>query len=234
MGTDIQQLFTQIAPTYDKLNRWLSFSRDRQWRAKAIAAATAKLEMRVVDLCAGTLDLTVACLKRFPHARITAIDFSQRMLDLGLKKVPHVFHAQTDLRCGDALATGLPDRSADCVMCAFGMRNLADQHRALAEIRRLLAPEGEFVMLEFFPPETRLARLFAKTYGRFVIPALGGLIAKNRAAYEHLRDSTASFYPLSAYRALLAQHGFIVTRAEYLSGGICGLIVARKSDDNFF
>lgn len=229
MESNLQQLFTNIAPTYDKLNRWLSFSRDRQWRTKAIATATATLEMRVVDLCAGTLDLTVACLKRFPHARITAIDFSQKMLDLGIKKVPHVFHAQTELRCGDAMATGLPNGQTDLVMSAFGMRNLPDQQRALTEIRRILAPEGEFVMLEFFQPETRRARFFAKTYGRFVIPTLGGLISKNRAAYEYLRDSTAAFYPLPAYRALLAQYGLTVRHSEYLSGGICGLVVATKN-----
>lgn len=225
---DLQQLFTSIAPTYDKLNHWLSLSRDKQWRTQAIAMLTARLEMRVVDLCAGTLDLTLACLKRFPHAQITAIDFSQKMLDIGLTKLPHVFHRMVELRCGDALATGLPAGKADVVMCAFGMRNLPDQHRALQEIHRLLAPHGECCLLEFFQPAMRTARLFAKTYGRYIIPLLGGLVAKNRAAYEHLRDSTAMFYPLPAYRALLVQYGFAVRHSEYLSSGICGLVVAEK------
>lgn len=226
--SDIQQLFTTIAPTYDTLNHWLSFSRDKQWRTRAIAAASARLEMRVVDLCAGTFDLTLACFKRFPHARVTAVDFSQRMLDLGCAKLPHFFQQQVALRCADATATGLPDRSADLVLCGFGLRNLPDQRRALQEIRRLLAVGGECVILEFFQPTTRIARLFAKTYGRYIVPMLGGLIAKNRAAYEHLRDSTATFYPMPAYRALLTQHGFAIRRAEHLTGGICGLLVAEK------
>lgn len=225
---NLQQLFTDIAPTYDKLNRWLSLSRDRQWRMRTIEAISARLEMRVVDLCAGTLDLTATCLKRFPQAQIVALDFSQKMLDLGIKKIPHVFHRQVELKCTDALDTGLPERCADVVMCAFGMRNLPNQELALREVKRLLRIGGELVILEFFQPQTRAARMVAKTYGRFAIPLLGGLVSKNREAYKYLRDSSAAFYSLAAYRGLLSQHGFQIRRSEYLSGGICAMLIAEN------
>lgn len=226
---DLQQLFTNIAPTYDKLNRWLSFSRDRRWRTRAIAALTPRLSFRVLDLCAGTLDMTVAMLRRFPQSMITSVDFSAKMLDLGMRKVPHVFQRQVETRCEDAMRFAFPDHAFDVVLCAFGMRNLPDQVRALQQIRRVLEPNGELVILEFFQPTTTTARWFGRTYGRYVIPLLGGLLAKQRPAYEYLRDSTAAFYPLPAYRALLRQHGFRVRTAEELSGGVASLIVAEPA-----
>ncbi|MBI4237514.1 MAG: ubiquinone/menaquinone biosynthesis methyltransferase [Deltaproteobacteria bacterium] len=226
---DLQQLFTNIAPTYDKLNRWLSFSRDRRWRTHAIGAITPRLSFRVLDLCAGTLDMSVAMLRRFPQATITCVDFSAKMLELGMRKVPHVFQRQVETRCEDAMRFAFPDHSFDVVLCAFGMRNLPDQVRALQQIRRVLEPNGELVILEFFQPTTTAARWFGRTYGRYIIPLLGGLLSKQRPAYEYLRDSTAAFYPLSAYRALLRQHGFHVRVAEELSGGVASLIVAEPN-----
>lgn len=224
---NIHTMFSEIAPTYDKMNRWLSFSRDKQWRTRAAAAITNTLDLRCLDLCAGTLDMTVAILRRLPHANITAVDFSGPMLKLGVEKVPHVFRAQVDIREEDALHLSLPDHSVDTVVCAFGMRNLPDQARALEQIYRVLAPGGELILLEFFQPETRSAKFFARTYGRYGIPLLGNLLSHHKTAYRYLRDSTAAYYPLSAYRALLRQHHFTIRHVEQLSRGVASLIVAE-------
>lgn len=224
---NIEGMFSTIAPTYDKLNRWLSFSRDHRWRQRAIQAVTAQRDLRVLDLCAGTLDMTLTLLQRFPHAQATAVDFSQAMLDHGRTKIPFRLQPQVELRREDALRLSLPAARYHAVLCAFGMRNLPDQVRALREIRRVLIPGGELVILEFFQPTTRAARLFAQTYGRYCIPLLGGLVSKHRAAYEYLRDSTAAFYPVPAYRALLQQEGFTVRNTRALSGGIAYIIDAQ-------
>lgn len=226
---NVQAMFTEIAPTYDKLNRWLSFSSDKKWRDRAIAQLTAKLDMRVLDLCAGTCDMTLALLQRLPHATVTCVDFSQEMLDRGCEKIPHVFRPHVTVQCEDALSLSLTDGAVDTVMCAFGMRNLPDQSRALREIHRVLVPGGELAILEFFQPATWAAKTFAATYGRFIIPWLGGMISKRPTAYRYLHESTMGFYSLAAYRALLVTHGFTIRSVDQLSGGIANLILAVKS-----
>ncbi len=226
---NIQHMFSEIAPTYDRLNRWLSFSHDQKWRTRTIAALTAKLDMRVLDLCAGTCDMTVALLQRLPHATITCVDFSAAMLERGAEKIPHVFRPHVTLQCEDAAQLSLPDTSIDTTMCAFGMRNLPDQSRALREIHRVLVKGGEFAILEFFHPTTWVAKTFATTYGRFVLPWLGGKISRRPDAYRYLHTSTIAFYSIAAYRALLETHGFAVRSVEDLSGGIANLIMAIKT-----
>lgn len=226
---NIQAMFTEIAPTYDTLNRWLSLSTDAKWRTRAIATLAATLDMRVLDLCAGTCDMTIALLRRLPHATVTCVDFSQEMLRRGLEKIPEVFRPHVTVRCEDALQLSLADHTVDTVMCAFGMRNLPDQSRALREIHRVLVPGGEVAILEFFHPATWIARTFASTYGRFIIPWLGGIISRRPNAYRYLHESTMAFYSLAAYRALLVTHGFAIRRVEHLSGGIANLIVAVKT-----
>jgi demethylmenaquinone methyltransferase / 2-methoxy-6-polyprenyl-1,4-benzoquinol methylase len=224
----IQQMFDDIAPTYDKLNRWLSLSSDHTWRARAIAAIAPRLTLRVLDLCAGTLDMTAELLKHHPHAEVTCVDFSQPMLDLGLAKIPTALQSRVTMTCEDALNLSLPDASVDVVVCAFGIRNLPDQIKALTEIHRVLTPDGQFIIIEFFQPTTWSSRLFTKTYGKYVVPWLGGKISHNPEAYEYLHKSTKAFYPLAAYRALLTMHGFHVEKTANLSGGIANLVNARK------
>lgn len=222
----IEEIFRRIAPRYDRLNRVLSWKRDVRWRERAIAALSLPAEAHVLDLCAGTMDMAVLLLRRYTQVKILCADFCEPMLKIGREKIPHVFHPQVETLCCDAQDLPCADASFDAVLCAFGMRNIPDQHRALAQVARVLKPGGQFVILEFFPPTTKLASLFANTYVRFVIPYLGGFLAKDRAAYQHLRDSTAAFYPLPAYRALLRQFGFHITHETPCSGGIATLLIA--------
>ncbi len=226
MNSTVAELFSRIAPHYDRLNHLLSFSRDKKWRQEMIDAITPRLSLRVVDLCAGTLDCTVATLRRFPQAEVLAVDFSQEMLDYGMSKVPHVFQNHVDIQCGNVLGLDIPPRSMDVVLCAYGMRNIADQTKILKQIQGWLAPDGELIILEFFRPRTRAARLFSTTYSKYVLPMVGGLVSGDSNAYRYLHDSIREFYSLPAYRALLAQCGFHVIRDEDLTGGITSLVVA--------
>lgn len=226
MTSPIADLFSRIAPSYDKLNHLLSFSRDKKWRQKMIAAITPRLSLRVVDLCAGTLDCTVATLRKFPQAEILAVDFSQEMLDQGYAKVPHVFQNHVNIQCGDVLEMNLPPRSVDVVLCAYGMRNIPDQTAILKKIQSWLAPDGELIILEFFKPKSRMARLFSNTYSKYILPTVGGLVSGDSSAYKYLHNSIQEFYSLSAYRALLTQCGFHIMHDEDLTGGITSLVVA--------
>ncbi len=226
MTSPIADLFSRIAPSYDKLNHLLSFSRDKAWRKKMIDAITPRLSLRVVDLCAGTMDCTVALLRKFPQAEVAAVDFSQEMLDQGFAKVPHVFQNHVSIQCMDVLQMELPPRSVDVVLCAYGMRNIPDQAAILKKIQGWLAPDGELIVLEFFNPRSRMARLFSNTYSKYILPTVGGLISGDSSAYKYLHNSIQEFYSLSAYRALLSQCGFQVVSTEDLTGGITSLVVA--------
>lgn len=226
MTSPIANLFSRIAPSYDKLNHLLSFSRDKKWRQQMIDAITPRLSLRVVDLCAGTLDCTVQLLRRFPQAEVVAADFSQEMLDQGLAKIPHVFQNHVTVQCVDVLQMEFPQRSVDVVLCAYGMRNIPDQAAILKKIQGWLAPDGELIVLEFFKPKSRIARFFSNTYSKYVLPAVGGLVSGDSSAYKYLHNSIRDFYSLPAYRALLNQCGFHVISDEDLAGGITSLIVA--------
>lgn len=226
MTSPIANLFSRIAPSYDKLNHLLSFSRDKKWRQQMIDAITPRLSLRVVDLCAGTLDCTVQLLRRFPQAEVVAADFSQEMLDQGLAKIPHVFQNHVTVQCVDVLQMEFPQRSVDVVLCAYGMRNIPDQAAILKTIQGWLAPDGELIVLEFFKPKSRIARFFSNTYSKYVLPAVGGLVSGDSSAYKYLHNSIRDFYSLPAYRALLNQCGFHVISDEDLAGGITSLIVA--------
>lgn len=219
-------MFDTIAPTYDRANRWLSFSTDQRWRARAIRALGAR--RHVLDLCAGTLDMTIALLRAQPACTVTCVDFSQPMLDIGRTKLTPTMTARTRVLCEDALALSLPNNSVDGVMCAFGMRNLPDQPRALQEIARVLVPGGRCVILEFFQPTTWLAKLFARTYGQYILPWMGGLISRQTSAYQYLHRSTQQFATLADYTALLRGHGLRVTSVDNLSGGIASVVVCEK------
>lgn len=229
MTSPIADLFSRIAPSYDKLNHLLSFSQDKKWRDKMINAITPRLSLRVLDLCAGTLDCTVATLRRFPQADILAVDFSQDMLDAGLGKVPHVFQRQVEIKCADVLQLDIAPGSVDVVICAYGMRNISDQTALLHKISSWLAPEGELIILEFFKPRTRLARIFSNTYSKYILPTVGGFVSGDSSAYKYLHNSIQEFYSLIAYRALLTQCGLQLVSSEDLTGGITSLVVARLS-----
>lgn len=225
MSKAVQELFESIAPTYDFLNHCLSFSIDKRWRDKAVEGLEGLRPNRILDLCAGTLDLTQKLLQKFPKQQVHAVDFSLAMLEAGSSKVEK---SKNSFRiCADGHRLPFSDRSFEAVLCAFGIRNLEDRDKACGEIRRVLKPGGRLVVLEFFRPESFFPQLFHQTYGKYVLPRIGGAISKNRAAYEYLQNSIAEFLSVEEYCNLLKGHGFKNTQSLALSGGIAHRVVAE-------
>ncbi len=227
MSKAVQKLFTEIAPKYDFLNHCLSLTIDRRWRDRAVGRLKGQKLTRILDLCAGTLDLSQGLLEEFPRAQVVAVDFSLAMLESGRQKVATSMACH--LLCADGHSLPLLDESFDAVVCGFGIRNLECRQRAIEEIHRVLKPGGHLLILEFFRPEGGLAKAFYQTYGRFVIPKLGGLISKNPEAYQYLQDSIQRFYSIYEYQALLRDNGFSDVETQKLSGGIAHEILACKS-----
>ena len=227
MSEQVQKLFDTIAPRYDLLNSLLSFRVDRRWRGEAVKTLQGDGCRRVLDLCAGTLALTISLLRTNPRARVTAVDFSRAMLEKGREMLPVGLRPRVKFLVADAMRLEMPPDCYDAVMCAYGMRNIDDNERVLKKILGTLRPGGKLVVLEFFRPEGILSQLFNLTYAEFVIPVLGKLVSKHPNAYHYLRDSVRNFYTPSAYRELLRTVGFENIAIKPQSGGISHLITAE-------
>ncbi len=227
MSKEVQELFTSIAPSYDFLNHFLSLSIDKRWRDKAIASLGKRAPGRVLDLCAGTLDLTQKLTQKFPASEIVAADFALAMLEEGKAKIRGKDKAYRI--CADGHQLPFAGNSFDAVLCAFGIRNLEKRPEAAREIRRVLKPGGKLIVLEFFRPSRFFSKFFYQTYGKYVLPRLGGVLSKNRKAYEYLQNSIQHFLSVEEYCQLLLDHGFSKPEVLPLSGGIAHRIVAEAS-----
>jgi demethylmenaquinone methyltransferase/2-methoxy-6-polyprenyl-1,4-benzoquinol methylase len=219
-------MFSAIAPRYDLLNHLLSFQADRLWRRQAVQLLCGK--NKILDLCAGTLDLSIALAKQSPNTSIDAVDFSEEMLDLGRSKLTDGLSDRIKTHSADIQKLPFKDKSYDGAMVAYGMRNVDDNQRALTEILRVLRPGAKFVILDFFKPSHVAAKLFHVTYGRFVVPFLGGLISGNRQAYRYLRDSIRGFYTAEDYESLMNRCGFQNVTFKHQWGGASTLFIGAK------
>ena len=214
----VQQMFDRIAPTYDTLNRVLSLGIDQSWRKRAVAALGAIYGRRVLDVCAGTLDL--ATLAVDAGAEVVATDFSHAMLARGRGKV------LVPLVRADALHLPFADASFDGVICGFGLRNLDDPRRGLAEMRRVCKPGARVVILEFFRPRRALTRAVQQLYNQRVLPAVGGLVSGDGAAYRYLATSIARFMTRAEAEASCEELGFAEVHGRDLTLGIASIVVA--------
>lgn len=225
---NIREMFSRIAPTYDVLNRTLSASIDQRWRKKAIAYIPLKENLKILDLCAGTLDLTLAILQKFPNAQVTALDFSEKMLEIGEKKIPPEKKAQVQILVGDAMNLEFEPETFDAVICGFGMRNVVDNERCLQQIYKVLAPLGRVIILEFFKPISLQGKLFHSTFGKWVLPRLGKMISKDPEAYEYLFNSIQSYYSLEEFVNLLINKNFHLLDRKNLTSHIASIVVGQR------
>jgi demethylmenaquinone methyltransferase/2-methoxy-6-polyprenyl-1,4-benzoquinol methylase len=222
----VRAIFTAIAPTYDRLNRIISFRFDQGWRRYAIGRLGWEREPEGIylDLCAGTLDFG-ATLARRPgfRGRIVGADFVPRMLELGRDKSSRLVPITAD-----ALELPFPDQAFDGAMVGWGVRNLVDIDAGLAETARVLRPGAKLVILEMALPRQRLLRTAFQFYFRRVMPLIGRWISKHTTAYSWLPESTRVFPPPPELARRMQAQGFDDARYELLMGGVCALYVGTK------
>lgn len=248
----VRDMFSRIAPRYDLLNHLLSFSLDRVWRrrtARRFRHILRRTDARVLDLCCGTGDLTLALLAeaekgeiltqrsqrhgvradaRDPQEERAAVwgsDFAHPMLVRARQK-----SAATRARYfeSDALQLPVADASLDLVTAAFGFRNLANYAAGLREIWRVLRPGGEVGILEFAAPRSRCIGAMYKLYFTQLVPRLGGAVSGSRAAYAYLPASVEKFPRNEELHAKMREIGFADPRADLWTFGIVALHTARK------
>ena len=222
-------MFDAIAPRYDLLNHVLSVGLDRGWRDRAVDALALPDHARVLDVCTGTADLAIATVMRARGASVIGVDFAGEMLRLGLTKVRN---ASLDRRIrlvrGDAARIPVADGSCDAATIAFGIRNVAEPDRALAEIARVLKPGGRLAILEFGQPAIPGLRSLYSWYFRYVLPLIGRLVSKHKSAYSYLPASVGTFPPPSEFAGTLTATGFSHVEAVPLTFGIVYLFVAER------
>jgi demethylmenaquinone methyltransferase / 2-methoxy-6-polyprenyl-1,4-benzoquinol methylase len=226
----IAGMFDAIAPRYDLLNHLLSAGLDRGWRNRAIDALGLAGDARVLDVCTGTADLAIATVSRAPGATVIGLDFAGEMLRRGLAKVRD---ASLDRRIrlvrGDASLIPLAGRSCDAATIGFGIRNVAQPERALAEIARVLRPGGRLAILELGQPRFPGIRSVYAWYFRQILPRIGRLLSRHQSAYSYLPASVGTFPPPSEFAGTLAATGFSHVRAVPLTFGIVYLFVAERA-----
>lgn len=226
----IAGMFDSIAPRYDLLNRVLSLGLDQQWRKRGVAALQLGARARVLDLCSGTADLAIAATARYADASVVGIDFSGAMLRLGLEKVRRAgLERRIRLVRGDATRIPLADASCDGATIGFGIRNVAEPERALAELARVLRPGARLAILEFGQPRVPGIRTLYSWYFRYLLPAIGRRVSHHQSAYSYLPASVGTFPPPDEFARTIARHGFADVQAVPLTLGIVYLYIARRA-----
>ncbi|MDI6766228.1 MAG: bifunctional demethylmenaquinone methyltransferase/2-methoxy-6-polyprenyl-1,4-benzoquinol methylase UbiE [Bacteroidota bacterium] len=225
---NIQVMFNKIAPTYDLLNRLISFGLDQAWRKKAIALLAVNNESKILDIAAGSGDITLALAKHGPKL-IVATDFALRMFNVFRQKLDTGEFSQliTFTAC-NALDLPFRDQSFDGTIVAFGIRNFADRFLALQEMHRVLKSGGISVILELTEPTNPAIRQLYKFHARLLLPLLGKLISKHKSAYRYLPDSIKNFPNKNDFRTMMNQAGFIQTSTVDLAFGTATIFVGRK------
>ncbi|HEX5577644.1 MAG TPA: ubiquinone/menaquinone biosynthesis methyltransferase, partial [Gemmatimonadaceae bacterium] len=216
----VRGAFSEIAPRYDLLNHLLSFNIDKAWRRRAVAELHVERDPSGVylDLCAGTLDVSVVLAQSEGfRGSVVSIDFAEPMLEAGKSKV---LEMNVDPVAGDALHLPLKPGSMSGAVVAFGIRNVADLDAALREVHRVLAPGARFVILEFSTPRTPLINAGYQLYFRHVLPAIGGLISGHRTAYAYLPKSVANFPVMEELARRMRAAGFSEVKWRSLTLGI--------------
>lgn len=222
-------MFDSIAPRYDLLNRVLSAGLDQRWRRRGVAELRLGPSPRVLDLCTGTADLAIAVTGRHSDASVAGVDFSGAMLRVGLEKVKRSgLETRIRLIQGDATRIPLADATCDGATIGFGIRNVAEPERALAELGRVLRPGARLAILEFGQPRIPGIRTLYAWYFRYVLPAIGKRVSHHQSAYSYLPASVGTFPPPDEFARTLRNHGFSTVEAVPLTFGIVYLYVATR------
>jgi demethylmenaquinone methyltransferase/2-methoxy-6-polyprenyl-1,4-benzoquinol methylase len=209
----VRTMFDRISPVYDAMNRTMTAGLDQHWR-RATVAAVVRPGDRVLDSCCGTGDLALASLRA--GGRVTGLDFSERMLERARRKSDEIEWVQ-----GDALALPFEDGVFDAATVGFGVRNLDDLERGLAELRRVLRAGGRVAVLEITRPQGVLAS-FYRLWFDGLVPLLGKLLPGG-SAYTYLPASVRRFPGPEELAALLRGTGFGDVRWRTFAGGIVAL-----------
>jgi demethylmenaquinone methyltransferase/2-methoxy-6-polyprenyl-1,4-benzoquinol methylase len=224
----VEEMFDSIAGKYDFMNRFFSAGIDRAWRKKTIRLLLKDNPKQILDMATGTADMAIMACRMLNPEKVTGIDLSAEMLEIGRKKVEKEgFTEKIELVEGDGEAINFPDNSFDAVTVAFGVRNFQNLESGLKEMFRVLKPGGKLVVLEFSKPKHGFRSLY-NLYMGIVAPEVARWFRQNKEAYRYLNRSSNAFPDRRDFTDILNRAGFSNTEFNPLSFGICCLYSGRK------
>ncbi|MBK8600227.1 MAG: bifunctional demethylmenaquinone methyltransferase/2-methoxy-6-polyprenyl-1,4-benzoquinol methylase UbiE [Flavobacterium sp.] len=224
----IAQMFDTISGNYDGLNRVISFGIDVKWRKKVLALVSKKNPKTVLDIATGTGDLALLMAETSAE-KIIGLDISAGMLEVGRKKITNAnLSNKIEMVLADSEAMPFEDNSFDAITVAFGIRNFEHLDLGLKEILRVLKPNGIFVVLETSNPTKTPYKQGYSLYTKYLLPLIGKIFSKDKAAYNYLSESASVFPFGEALNNILRKNGFIEVLAEPQTFGVATIYSASK------
>ena len=226
---EVREMFDNIAPKYDLLNHTLSMSIDRVWRRRVVGEVRRAKPGRILDVATGTGDLAIAMARRIRDVQVLGVDLSEQMLAVARRKIEaRGLDGRIVLDRGDAERLAVADASVDVATVAFGVRNFGDLGAGLRELARTIKPGGKVVILEFSRPRNRVLRALYEFYSYKILPRIGGLVSRDKRAYEYLPASVGEFPAPEEFMAMMARAGFRNCRARSQSFGIAQIYIGER------
>jgi len=220
-------MFDAIAPRYDLVNRVISLGIDQSWRKKTVRSLALRAGSRVLDIATGTADLALLVATEEPSATVVGLDPSAGMLGVGRTKIAERgLGERITLVEGNAESLPFDDRSFDAICIAFGIRNVPDRGRALAEMARVTKPGGRIAVLELSEPRKGPMASLARFHVHTLVPRVGAFLSR-APEYRYLERSIAAFPPAEEFGALMESSGLKVLEIAPLTFGVCHLYVAE-------
>ncbi|WP_290540574.1 bifunctional demethylmenaquinone methyltransferase/2-methoxy-6-polyprenyl-1,4-benzoquinol methylase UbiE [Alistipes sp.] len=226
---EVRKMFDNIAPKYDLLNHTLSMSIDRVWRRRVVNEVRRAKPGRILDVATGTGDLAIAMARRIRDVQVLGVDLSEQMLAVARRKIEaRGLDGRIVLDRGDAEHLAVADASVDVATVAFGVRNFGDLETGLRELARTIKPGGKVVILEFSRPRNRAFRALYEFYSYKILPRIGGLVSRDKQAYEYLPASVGEFPAPEAFMEMMSRAGFRNCRARSQSFGIAQIYIGER------
>jgi demethylmenaquinone methyltransferase/2-methoxy-6-polyprenyl-1,4-benzoquinol methylase len=221
-------MFDNISGNYDGMNRLISFGIDIKWRKKVLKTVADHNPGNILDIATGTGDLAIL-LTGTNAGKITGIDISPGMLEVGRKKIERRnLSGKIEMVLADSENMPYIDNTFDAITVAFGIRNFENLEKGLTEILRVLKPNGIFVILETSVPEKFPYRQGYKFYSRHILPIVGKIFSRDNHAYQYLCDSASVFPYGETLNNILRKIGFIEVKAMPQTFGVATIYSASK------
>jgi demethylmenaquinone methyltransferase / 2-methoxy-6-polyprenyl-1,4-benzoquinol methylase len=224
----VAEMFNNISRRYDFLNHFLSLGIDIVWRKKAVRELKEIQPKQILDIATGTGDFAIEALSLKPD-KVIGVDISEGMLAMGKKKIARMkLEDKVELQMGDSEKLLFDDNTFDAVIVAFGVRNFENLEKGLADMWRVLKPGGKVVVLEFSKPTRFPMKQLYSFYFKYILPIIGRMISKDRAAYTYLPESVKAFPDGVLFTNILDRVGFKKTICKPQTFGICSIYTGIK------
>lgn len=227
---EVEEMFDNIAHSYDFLNHFFSLGIDIRWRKKALKMVKAHGVNRLLDMATGTADFAILAAKMDVGAKeIIGVDLSQGMIDVGNQKViKKEYQDLITLEKGDSENLRFPDDHFGAFTVGFGVRNYQNLEKGLAEMHRVLEPGGLGVILEFSRPKKFPMKQLFNFYFKYIMPTVGKLVSKDKRAYEYLPESVQAFPEGDDFLKIMEKCGYQQVKRKTVSGGIASIYTGIK------